>query len=448
MKKIYRLPFLCLGMCILVLLGGCGKKEQVNNKGADSKVNTEKEYSKTILVNPEEGAKEGKQYPTVAEAFTYVNENPPTKEKERIQILVEPGVYREFLTLTAPYVTLKGNGKNPEDTLLTFYYAAGRNYDSLSDTPGTSQTASTKIADSAHDFIGENISFENSYSLYVTEEEKTDYSENNEVTLEQRIQEVNHKKYKKQALALRTDADRSIFRNCRFIGRQDTLLIDNYARCYFEDCYIEGTTDFIFGSATAVFESCQINSPERSGYVTASSSEESCPYGYLFLNCRLTREPTELSLKDQIPEDEDYTLGRPWGALTQVIFWNCYMDKHIIAGKDRYVNMKSDFSRVDCRFMEGNTMDLDGNLQDMSTLLADYMIEITQEDIDGYYSPYNHLMARYNPSTKQRETPDYWNPGNYAETPAGTKIEKEPYTYPAPTKPTVAETAARNGNLH
>lgn len=432
MKRKHLLPLLCLGTLVSALLLGCGARE-TKETGEDAEVKTESKYAKTITVDPEKEEKEGEYYETVTAAFSYVNENPPTKEEERIQILIEPGTYREFVTLTAPYVTLKGNGDKPEDTMLTYYYGAGRAYHSLNEVPGTSNTASTTIVESAHDFTAENISFENSYSLYVTEEEKDDYCDT-EVTLEQRIEEVNHKKYKKQALALHVDADRSTFTNCRFIGRQDTLLTDNYARCYFKDCYIEGTTDFIFGSATAVFESCKINCPERSGYVTASSAEESCPYGFLFLNCELTREATDLSLKDQIPEDEDYTLGRPWGALCQVIFWNCKMDAHIIKGQDRYVNMKGDYSRVDCRLMEGNTMDLDGNLQDMSTLLADYMIEITKEDMDGYYSPYNHLIAKYNPEKSTRETPDYWNPGNYAETPAGTMIEKEPYTYPASTE--------------
>ncbi len=422
MKRKQHILWLCLGVLILGLLCGC-KKE----KGESSMDETIK-YAKVIRVDPSKDIVKGKTYQTITDAFHYVNENPPTKEAERILILVEPGIYRQFVTLEAPFVTLEGAGEKPEDTILTFYYGASRAYKSLPEAPTMTNTASTTISASAYDFIAENISFENSYSLYVSEEEKTDYCDTN-VTLEQRLEEVTFKKFKKQALALRVDADRSAFYNCGFIGRQDTLFVDNYARTYFENCYIEGTTDFIFGSSTAVFESCLINTPERSGYVTASSAEKDCPYAFLFLNCTITREPTEYSVKDAIPKDQDYTLGRPWGALCQVIFWNCKMDDHIINGQDRYVNMRNEFPRTDCRLLEGNTMDLDGNLLDMSTVLADYMTELKQEDMDGFYSPYNHLKAKYNPSTKELEKPDFWNPGEYEETEAGKAVEIEPYMY-------------------
>lgn len=433
MKRKHLLPFLLLGILCLGLTAGCGKKEPTLNQDTQD-AQAESKYAKTITVDPAAEKKEGISYQTITDAFAYVNENPPAKEEERIQILVQPGVYRQFVTLTAPYIVLEGAGDNPEDTVLTYYYGAGREYKSLDETLGTQNTASTKIAESAHDFIAENITFENSYSIYITEEEKEDYCDT-KVTLEQRTENVQDDHFVVQALALRTDADRCTFKNCGFVSVQDTLLTDNYGRCYFQDCYIEGRTDFIFGSATAVFNNCQINSPERGGYVTASSAEKEAPYGFLFLNCTLTKEPTERSVADDVPEKGSFTLGRPWGALCQVIFWNCKMDDHIITGKDRYVNMKSEYSRVDCRLLEGNTMDLNGTLLDMSEILPDYMVEIKQADIDGFYSPYNHLKAKYNPSTKQLEAPDYWNPGNFAETPDGTAIDIPPYTYPEPTRP-------------
>lgn len=436
MKKMHLISLLLLSALALGLFAGCDKKENTENEKKEE-TKTESPYAKTIVVNPQKEEKEGEFYKTVAGAFNYVNENPPTKEDERIQIVVEPGIYREFVTLTAPYVILEGMGEQPKDTVLTYYYACDRKYHSLDEVLKTADTASTKIAESAHDFTATNITFENSYSIYMTEEEKNDYCDT-EVTLEQRIENIQDDDFVVQALALRTDADRCTFKNCNFVSVQDTLLVNNYGRCYFEDCYIEGETDFIFGSATAVFQNCQINSPAREGYVTASSAEKECPYGLLFIDCELTRIPTEHSVQDEIPQTDSFTLGRPWGALCQVIFWNCRMDEHIITGKDRYVNMSGDFSRVDCRLLEGNTMDLDGNLQDMSTVIPDYMVEIKQEDMDRFYSPYNHLIAKYNPDTKERETPDYWNPGNYLETPSGTAIDIPPYTYPAPTAPNQA----------
>lgn len=412
MKKRTVLLLLSAACLSAALLAGCGEKKAETDKTAQEN-ETKKEdpamtYAKTIQVGPDLTVKEGEQYTTLTEAFDYVNTNPPKSEKERIQILVSPGTYREHLILKAPYVTLEGDTKNAEEVLLTWYYGCGRNYHSITADLSNPDSASVRITEEAHDFIGTHVTFENSYSLYVTEEEKTDYSEDNDVSLEQREKDVMNSKYKKQALALCLEGDRAIFTDCRFIGVQDTLLLDNYARTYLKDCFIEGTTDFIFGSATAVFDDCQINVPFRNGYLTASSAEITAPYGFLFTDCTLTREARYENM--EAPEDNSCTLGRPWKALCQVIFWNCKMDSHIIAGEDRYVNMTADFPRTDCRLFEGNTMDLDGNKQDLSGILPDYMKELTEEAYKADYTPEKHLAAKYDPETKQLQEADDWDP--------------------------------------
>lgn len=412
MKRNATLLLLTISCLCGSLLFGCGKKtadsDKTDTKAAVAKKDDAMAYAKTILVNADLTEKEGEQYATLTEAFAYVNANPPKSVKERIQILVSPGTYREHLILTAPYITLEGDTENAEDVLITWYYGCGRNYHSITADLSNPDSASVRITEEAHDFIGNRVTFENSYSLYVTEEEKTDYSEDNSVSLEQREKDVMNSKYKKQALALCLEGDRAIFTGCRFIGVQDTLLLDNYARCYLKDCFIEGTTDFIFGSATAVFDACQINVPFRNGYLTASSAEITAPYGFLFADCTLTREARYPDM--EAPEDDSCTLGRPWKALCQVIFWNCKMDDHIISGQDRYVNMTSDFPRTDCRLLEGNTMDLDENKKDLSGILPDYMKEITKEEYESAYTPEKHLAARYNPETKTLDEADNWNP--------------------------------------
>lgn len=412
MKKRTVLLLLSAACLSAALLAGCGEKKAETDKTAQEnetkKEDTAVTYAKTIQVGPDLTVKEGEQYTTLTEAFDYVNTNPPKSEKERIRILVSPGTYREHLILKAPYVTLEGDTKNAEEVLLTWYYGCGRNYHSITADLSNPDSASVRITEEAHDFMGTHVTFENSYSLYVTEEEKTDYSEDNDVTLEKREKDVMNSKYKKQALALCLEGDRAIFTGCRFIGVQDTLLLDNYARTYLKDCFIEGTTDFIFGSATAVFDTCQINVPFRNGYLTASSAEITAPYGFLFTDCTLTREARYENM--EAPEDNSCTLGRPWKALCQVIFWNCKMDSHIIAGEDRYVNMTADFPRTDCRLLEGNTMDLDGNKQDLSGILPDYMKELTEEAYKADYTPEKHLAAKYDPETKQLQEADDWNP--------------------------------------
>ena len=412
MKKFAAILFFSVSCLCAALLFGCGTKTDDTDQSANENTTTEEEntvtYAKTILVGADLTAKEGEQYPTLTEAFEYVNENAPKSEAERIRILISPGTYREHLILKAPYVTLEGDTEDAEKVLLTWYYGCGRNYHSITAELSNPDSASVRITEEAHDFIGTHVTFENSYSLYVTEEEKTDYSEDNSVTLEQREKDVMNSKYKKQALALCLEGDRAIFTDCRFIGVQDTLLLNNYARCYLKDCFIEGTTDFIFGSATAVFDSCQINVPFRNGYLTASSAEITAPYGFLFTDCTLTREARYEGM--EAPEDGTCTLGRPWNALCQVIFWNCKMDNHIIAGEDRYVNMTSDYSRTDCRLFEGNSMDLDGNKLDLTSILPDYMKELTEEEYTASYTPEKHLAAKYDQSTKQLLEADGWEP--------------------------------------
>src|SRR5690606_12658173 len=90
-----------------------------------------------------------------------------------------------------------------------------------------------------------------------------------------------------QAVAISVDGDRTAFKNCRFLGFQDTLYTyGRGSRQYYKDCYIEGTVDFIFGTSTAVFDNCEIFA-KKGGYLTAASTPDSVKYGYVFLNCRI-----------------------------------------------------------------------------------------------------------------------------------------------------------------
>ena len=138
------------------------------------------------------------------------------------------------------------------------------------------------------DFRAENITFENSYGTG------------------------------SQAVAAYVNTDRVVFRNCRFLGWQDTLFAHG-GRQYYRDCYIEGHVDFIFGNGTAVFENCTIHSKGQ-GYVTAqwrlSDSETN---GFVFLNCRLTGSDT----------GNGVYLGRPWRPYGRVVFIKCWMGAHI-----------------------------------------------------------------------------------------------------------------------
>jgi pectinesterase len=148
---------------------------------------------------------------------------------------------------------------------------------------GTFRTPSTQI--DADDFTAENVTFENSAGPVG------------------------------QALAVRVDGDRVVFRNCRFLGWQDTILI-NRGRQYFENCYITGYVDFIFGGSCAFFERCHIHCL-RDGYITAASTPDNQPFGFVFSHCKITGES---------PTVKTY-LGRPWRAYSAVTFLNTEMSE-------------------------------------------------------------------------------------------------------------------------
>jgi pectinesterase len=116
-----------------------------------------------------------------------------------------------------------------------------------------------------------------------------------------------------QALAIRIDGDRIVFRRCRFLGWQDTIFA-NRGRQYFEDCEIRGHVDFIFGAATMWFERCLIRCL-RNGYVTAASTPKEQPWGYVFNRCRIVGEGADVKAY----------LGRPWRDFAAVVFLNTEM---------------------------------------------------------------------------------------------------------------------------
>ncbi|HEX5218323.1 MAG TPA: pectinesterase family protein [Verrucomicrobiae bacterium] len=198
-----------------------------------------------------------------------------------VVIRIKPGTYREVLYIQREKRFFHLVGENAEKTILT--YNLNANLTGPDGKPiGTFRTPSVQI--DAEDFTAENLTFENSAGPVG------------------------------QALAIRVDGDRAVFRNCRFLGWQDTILV-NRGRHYFENCYIEGHVDFIFGGATCWFERCKIHCL-RDGYITAASTPDTNRYGYVFSNCEITG----------VPGAKTY-LGRPWRDFAAVAFLNTKMSE-------------------------------------------------------------------------------------------------------------------------
>jgi len=122
-----------------------------------------------------------------------------------------------------------------------------------------------------------------------------------------------------QAEALHVEGNRCIFKNCHILGNQDTLYVsgENSNQLY-NNCTIEGTTDFIFGSATAVFKSCTIVSKINS-FITAASTSKGKKFGLVFLDCKLTAEKGVNKV----------FLGRPWRTFAKTVYIRCNLGNHI-----------------------------------------------------------------------------------------------------------------------
>jgi pectinesterase len=136
-----------------------------------------------------------------------------------------------------------------------------------------------------------------------------------------------------QGLALYVDADQAVFRNCRFIGNQDTIFNGGeYARQLFHNCFIEGTTDFIFGPATAVYQQCTIRAKSNS-YITAANTTQGKKYGLVFLDCTITADSAVSKLY----------LGRPWRAYANTVFVRCTLPAPIAPqGWDNWSNPENE----------------------------------------------------------------------------------------------------------
>lgn len=244
--------------------------------------------------------------------------------EERIEIFLKKGIYREKIEVRLPNVTFVGEDK--ESTILDFDDANGTSAPE-GGKYGTFRSASFSILEGGHGFRAENLTFRNSFDYG-----GCGWEEN------------------RQGVALRCDADRSIFLNCNFLGNQDTLL-SNRGKQQYIDCYIEGHIDFIFGGAQAHFRGCRIFSKDRdglkddNGYVAAPSTLEDKASGFIFEECIFVSDA---------PEGSVY-LARPWhpgknpGHCPAALFIHCRLGPHI-NGK-RWTSM-SGFLPEDARFYE------------------------------------------------------------------------------------------------
>lgn len=213
----------------------------------------------------------------------------------KVTVHIKKGIYKEKLIVPSWLQNVEFVGEDCEKTVITYDDHARIN------NMGTFRTYTLKVE-------GNDITFRN-------------------LTIENNAEPLG------QAVALHTEGDRLMFVHCRFLGNQDTVYTGVAGTfLYFKDCYIEGTTDFIFGPSTALFEGCTLYS-KRNSYITAASTPQEIEVGYVFVGCKLCAAPGV---------DKVY-LGRPWRPYAATVFIRCEMGGHICpAGWDNWRNPENE----------------------------------------------------------------------------------------------------------
>ena len=225
-------------------------------------------------------------------------------------ILVKSGTYKEKVVIPSWLDNIEILGEDVNTTVITYDDHANIRLESIGKGMGTFRTYTVKVE--GNDITLKNITIENNSARLG------------------------------QAVALHTEGDRLKVVGCRLLGHQDTVYTGKAGtRIYFAGCYIEGTTDFIFGPSTAWFEDCTIHSKANS-YVTAASTPKDVKYGYVFNRCRLTAES----------DIDKVYLGRPWRPYAYTLFMNCELGSHIVpAGWHNWGNKDNEQT---ARYLEFN----------------------------------------------------------------------------------------------
>ena len=228
-------------------------------------------------------------YKTIQEAINSVRD----LGQAQVTIFIKKGVYHEKVTVPSWKTHISLIGQDKETTIITNNDYTNKPF------PGKDPSGKTLY-----------MTF-TSYTLLV---QGNDFSMEG-LTVENTAGRVG------QAVALHVEGDRCLITNCKILGNQDTLYAATAnSRQLYKDCYIEGTTDFIFGEATVVFTNCVIKSLVNS-YVTAAATRPGQAFGFVFFDCKLIADTAAKKVY----------LGRPWRPFAQTVFIRCELGSHIIA---------------------------------------------------------------------------------------------------------------------
>lgn len=253
--------------------------------GVEMSLAQDPKYPREITVDQSGGG----NYRTIQEAVNSVRD----LGQERVKIFIKKGTYREKVLIPTWKTNISLIGESAVNTIITFDDFSG------------------KAVKGGKDAFGlEKQSTYTSYTMLI---------QGNGVVIED-LTISNTAGRVGQAVALHVEGDKVVVKNCRLLGNQDTLYTaTSNSRQYYIDCYVEGTTDFIFGEATVVFQNCHIQSLSNS-YITAAATRPDQKFGYVFFDCKLTAAT----------EAQKVYLGRPWRSYAKTVFIRTEMGAHIV----------------------------------------------------------------------------------------------------------------------
>jgi pectin methylesterase-like acyl-CoA thioesterase len=282
-------------------------------------------------------------------------------------IFIKNGRYKEKITVPSNKPFLQLVGESVANVILTYDDYAGK-MTACAATVGTQNSASFSV--NANDFSAINITFENSHSY--------GYPDNNG----------------QQAVAILVNADRAAFKNCRFLGNQDTMYLKGSGnpRSYFKNCYIDGIVDFIFGSSIALFDSCVVNAKTRTGitssYITAPNTPTGQSYGFIFRDARLPDNTGTTA----------YFLSRPWASPTvadtrqKCVFLSSRLSGHIQPAGWSIWDANTVTSNL--YYGEYNSRYFNGNAADISARVS-WSYQLSQADSATY--TFANLFGTWDP---------------------------------------------------
>lgn len=331
----------------------------------------------------------GQRFETITDAVKYIGRM--TRTTERVTITLTDALYREQVMVDTPYVTISSEA----GSTITWYYGSGYTYYSADMNGYYSEAravdkyekgvaigmgtghwgATVNVLPTATAFRSEGVIYESSFNRYMTTEEVADGvgkgGDNSKVDRSKATDaDIKLYKNKERACVIFIEADQSEFKDCQFLSSQDTMFTgNNTEHTYFKNCVIEGTTDYICGDGSAVFDGCTLSmygygDKAASGSIIVASKALS-QLGYLFNNCKVVKTSYP-GINKGITKTY---FARPWRADSKVVFLNTEVEDANTIAPAGFTSM-SNVTPAKAKYYEYNTHLADGTKVSTSSRAA------------------------------------------------------------------------------